>query len=356
MRISLAKGCIKEIFQKTDSVIALISERGVGKTSIFRQCAQEMGIDYMALYAAALEGPDFMGLPDKDREKGLTRYLAPQFLPTQQAVKEGIFRPEGLLILEEINRVPSDTVSVLYPLLLEKKINNHSLASGWKIGITMNPDTMNYSVGVLDDAMIDRFISIEIQTNLDDYVAYSLQNSPCDSVLAFLQANPDSLLITKNAADSTALSKAPTPRGWTRVQELMNKCNLERKVMMELVAGMIGSEVTMEYFSFLADLDFSIPPLVAILNDFASIKTDIEKLIQKKRMDILTLLVRKCVASFEDTPIQLQNLDLFTALLPDELCIVFFKLIADKRPEILETLSEKLSCFARVQNAIVSIL
>ena len=27
----------------------------------------------MGLYAAAMEGPDFMGLPDKDRDKGITR-------------------------------------------------------------------------------------------------------------------------------------------------------------------------------------------------------------------------------------------------------------------------------------------
>ena len=72
----------------------------------------------------------------------------------------------------------------------------------------MNPDTMNYSVGALDDAMIDRFISIEVQTNLDDYIAYSLEHGPNDSVLAYLQANPESLLITKSAANSTALQKS----------------------------------------------------------------------------------------------------------------------------------------------------
>ena len=129
----------------------------------------------MGLYAAALEGPDFMGLPDKDREKGITRYLAPQFLPTMQAVSEGIFPNKGLLVLEEINRVPSDTTSVLYPLLLERKINGHILAPGWKIGVTMNPDTMNYSVNSLDDAMLDRFVAIEVTANLEDYIEYSLE-------------------------------------------------------------------------------------------------------------------------------------------------------------------------------------
>ena len=78
MRISEAKECITELYKNTDSVVALVSERGVGKTSAFQQCADEMGIRYMGLYAAAMEGPDFMGLPDKDREKGITRYLAPQ--------------------------------------------------------------------------------------------------------------------------------------------------------------------------------------------------------------------------------------------------------------------------------------
>ena len=356
MRISLAKECIKELFRKTDCVIALVSERGVGKTSIFYQCAAEMGVDHLALYAAALEGPDFMGLPDKDREKGLTRYLAPQFLPTKQAVAEGLYRPEGLLVLEELNRVPSDTVSVLYPMLLERKINGHALAEGWRIGVTMNPDTMNYAVGVLDDAMIDRFISIELHTNLDDYTAYSLENEPCESVLAFLHASPESLLITRNAADSTALCKAPTPRGWTRVQELMNRCELDKRIMIELVSGIIGPEVAMEFFSYIADPEFSVPSTEMLLTDFSAVRAAVEWLIENRRMDVLTLLVRKCAAVFEHTPAHLKNLDAFTRLLPDELCILFFRLVAEKRPDDLDALSEGLDCFARIRKAIVSAL
>ncbi len=354
MKISLAKECIKEIFQKTNSVVALISERGVGKTSIFRQCAEEMGVDYMALYAAALEGPDFMGLPDKDREKGITRYLAPQFLPTQQAVNEGIFKSEGLLVLEEINRVPSDTVSVLYPLLLERKINNHALADGWRIGVTMNPDTMNYSVGALDDAMIDRFISIEVQTNLDDYIAYSLQHEPNDSVLAYLQANPESLLITKNAASSTALQKAPTPRGWTRVQELLNRCSLNRRIMLELISGIIGPEVAMEFFSHIDTPGFSVPSVSELLKDFTAVRSDIENLKRLKRADILMLLVRKCAAVVENKPDQITNLDQFLDCLPAELCVVFFRLLSDKRPALADVLPDQLKSFERVQKAILS--
>lgn len=248
MRISEAKMCIKELYLNTESVTALISERGVGKTSAYKQCAEELGIGYIGLYAAALEGPDFMGLPDKDREKGITRYLAPQFLPTIQAVKEGLYSEKGLLILEEINRVPSDTTSVLYPLLMERKINGHDLASGWRIGVTMNPDTLNYSVNSLDDAMLDRFVAIEVTADKDDYLEYSLGTYSNDDVLDFLQACPDMLLITKKSSDSAALSKSPTPRGWAKVQEILNSCKLDDKLMKQLIAGILGPETASAFY------------------------------------------------------------------------------------------------------------
>lgn len=82
MRISEAKRCIIELYKNTDCVTALISERGVGKTSAFQQCAQQLGIGYMGLYAAAMEGPDFMGLPDKDRKKALRAILRRSSCPS----------------------------------------------------------------------------------------------------------------------------------------------------------------------------------------------------------------------------------------------------------------------------------
>lgn len=44
MKISEAKECIKELSLNTGSVTALICERGVSKTSAYKQCADELGI------------------------------------------------------------------------------------------------------------------------------------------------------------------------------------------------------------------------------------------------------------------------------------------------------------------------
>lgn len=356
MKISEAKQCIKELYLHTESVSALISERGVGKTSAYKQCAQELDIAYMGLYAAALEGPDFMGLPDKDREKGITRYLAPQFLPTVQAVSEGLFQEKGLLVLEELNRVPSDTTSVLYPLLLERKVNGHSLAPGWKIGVTMNPDTMNYSVNSLDDAMIDRFISIEITANHDDYMDYSIKNNPNDDVLAFIEACPDMLLMVKTSADSTPLSKYPTPRGWTKVQELLNNCNLDNKLMMELISGILGPETTSSFYGFLKNKDFKIPQTQIILNQFDLAKPLILEIIEKNRIDILNLIIKKVIIEFELKEGHFININSFVECLPQELKILFFKLLGTKRPENFQEVVQNLSVFEDVSEKILQIM
>ncbi len=356
MKISEAKQCIKELYLNTESVSALISERGVGKTSAYQQCAAELGIGYMGLYAAALEGPDFMGLPDKDREAGITRYLAPQFLPTVQAVKEGLFEPKGILVLEEINRVPSDTTSVLYPLLLERKINGHSLAPGWKIGVTMNPDTMNYSVNSLDDAMLDRFVSMEVTADLEDYIEYSIMNNPNDDVLSFLQACPDMLLIVKKAADSTALSKSPTPRGWTKTQELMNNCNLSDKLMKQLIAGIIGPEAGASFFGFLKDRSFKIPSADRILKNFDEVKPDVMEVLGQNRLDVLSLIMKKLVLTFRNEEGHINNLNAFVNCLPEELGVLFFKLLAAKRPEEFMSLIQHFDAYNRISGKIFEML
>jgi len=356
MKINEAKECIKELYLNTTCVTALVSERGIGKSSAYQQCAKELGIGYINLYAAALEGPDFMGLPDKDKEHGITVYLAPQFLPTNQAIEKGLYPPKGIMVLEEINRVPSDTVSVLYPLLLEKKINGHDIADGWAIGVTMNPDTMNYMVNSLDDAMIDRFISIEITGDLDDYILYSLMNNPNDDVLAYLQACPDMLLVVKKAADSTALSKYPTPRGWTKVQEILNNCRLEEKLIRELIAGIIGTQASSSFYGYMRNREIKIPSTQQLLEDYSRVKEDIIKLISNKNMDILNYIIKKVVIGIADYTVHYYNVNEFLRDLPSELQILFLKYLTMQRKDICEKVMEHLENLESISDIMIDIM
>ncbi len=220
----------------------------------------------------------------------------------------------------------------------------------------MNPDTLNYSVNSLDDAMLDRFVAIEVTANLDDYIDYSIMNRPNDDVLDFLQACPEMLLAVRKSNDAMALSKAPTPRGWTKVQELMNNCNLEEKLMYEIIAGLIGPETTASFFGFIKNRDFKIPSTDSILNNFHEVKPLILEIIHKNRLDIINLMIKKVVTTFTLSEVHINNVNCFVETLPEELKILFFKYLAAKRESDFEKLSEEFKDFDRLEYKILEIM
>lgn len=353
MRLRDAKECIKELYKNTEIVTALVSERGVGKTSAYEQSAKELGIDYIALYAAALEGPDFMGLPAKDLEKGITRYLAPQFLPTKEAIAGGLHSEKGILVLEEINRVPSDTISVLYPLLLERTINGHELGEGWRIGVTMNPDTLNYMVNSLDDAMMDRFVMIEIEPNLEDYIAYSKEIGAHDAVLRFLEDNPDMLLYRQAPKSAGIMTKAPTPRGWTKVQEVLNQCRLPQDLETELITGIVGAIAAASFAGYIAGGNLSVPSAKEILTDYAEHQEKVRTLIADHEIPALTGLIERVIASLEQEPERVEQLDLFLGDLSNELGVFFYKTLSREREELLDYLSIHSERFEAISDVVL---
>lgn len=351
MHINEAKDCIKELYMNTSAITALVSERGVGKTSAYRQCAEELDIGYMPLYAAALEGPDFMGLPVKDLEMGVTRYLAPQFMPTKEAINAGLYPEKGLLILEEINRVPSDTVSVLYPLLLENRINGHELGDGWRIGVTLNPDTMNYLVNALDDAMLDRFISIDVEPSIDDYIDYSRNHKGNETVLNFLKDFPDMLLVT-NGASATA-SKSPTPRGWTKVQEVINFCRLPDHLLHELIAGIVGPIAAASLVGYMGKLTIAIPSAGGILTDYDSQRSKVLNILDKQQTPALIKVLDKVVALMEEEEQMVVMVDALLGDLPDELKMYFYKVLSRDRQDVFDYYGDRSLEFEHVSDMMI---
>jgi hypothetical protein len=204
--------------------------------------------------------------------------------------------------------------------------------------------------------MLDRFVSIEITADVNDYIEYSTRSQPNVDVLAYLAACPDMLLIVKKSADSTALTKSPTPRGWTQVQELLNNCKLNEKLLMELTAGILGPETAASFFGFLKNRNFKIPSTEKLLYDFEEVRPVVDDLLKKNRLDIMSLVIKKTVNSFKLTEINLKNLDAFIGCLPDELAVLFFKLLAIKRPEDFTGIAQHLECFDRVSDKMVDIL
>ncbi len=184
-------------------------------------------------------------------------------------------------MLEEINRVPSEPVSVLYPLR-SRKNKRHEWATAGP-SCYDEPGYDELSRHSLDDAMLDRFVSIWVDADLEDYLAYSQETGPDEDVLAFLRACPDMLLVTKKAADSTALYKSPTPRGWTKVQELRRSCAVGERLMRELIAGVVGPQAAAAFYGFLQDRGPAVPAARTVLECYEDARDGVRALVRQQR-------------------------------------------------------------------------
>ena len=98
----------------------LRSPHGIGKSTIFKETASEMGIECRTLDLSLMEPVDLSGLPSIINNQ--TQYAPPSILPS-----EG----KGFLLLEELNRATTLTRAPALNLLTNRCLNEYELPSGW---------------------------------------------------------------------------------------------------------------------------------------------------------------------------------------------------------------------------------
>jgi hypothetical protein len=164
------------------------------------------------------------------------------------------------------------------------------------------------------------------------------------------------LLTVKKAADSTATAKSPTPRGWTRVQELLNNCSLPKKLMQELVSGILGPETAASFFGYLKNREYAIPSAAAMLADYETVREGMARLVAYGRLDILCLVLKKAVNLLNGSAAQGKNLDKMLAALPEEFQLMFFKALAEGRPELFMEIAQQTDAMNTLSDRIFSLI
>jgi len=247
--------------------------------------------------------------------------------------------------------VPSDTISVLYPLLLENKINGHELVQGWRIGVTMNPDTMNYLVNALDDAMLDRFISIEVQPSVEDYSQYSEGHHGNPTVLQFLKEFPDMLLMTSRTDGNG--SKSPTPRGWTKVQEILNMTTLPDHMLHELISGVVGPIAAASFVGYMGKVTIALPSAKGILTDYNGQRPKVIEIIRNNQTPAMTKVLDRVIGLLEESNSMVETVDLLLNDLPDELQMYFYKVLSRDRQDVFDYYGDRSLVFEHVSDQMI---
>lgn len=212
---------------------------GVGKSQVVAQVAAENDLELIDVRAVLLDPVDLRGLPHINGE-GKAHWAIPSFLPSDPDSK-------GILFLDELNAAPLLVQAACYQLILDRKLGEYELPKGWSVVAAGNRETDKAVTFRMSSALANRFIHLNFDVDLEDWVTWALSADIEIEVVAFIRFRPALL----HQFDPLKNEKTfPSPRTWEYTSDILKTKPLS-SIEFELIAGIIGEPAAAEFMGFM---------------------------------------------------------------------------------------------------------
>ena len=243
----------------TGEVPLLIGESGIGKTSLAKELSRINNYHLVTIDGNLLKEGEIGGLPMVEKKeilfkgdlvkRSVTKYATHvKLMEIDDHIEKG---EKVLLFIDELNRCEHAVQQELMNLILNREINGYKLNEDVYILAAMNPsnkydnyEDSDYQVIEMDPAQEDRFVWIDISSNLKEWMSWAMG----DGNIQYFHT-PNSLETIK-----------ATPRSWERVSKayrvyLANKKNFSKEILYNALKGNVGSTIAQEFIAYISNLN-----------------------------------------------------------------------------------------------------
>ena len=341
--------------------VLMIGKHGVGKSQLVRRIARARHAELVAEGLISKDMPvhdsakqdgsskvdcflidmrlsqqsegDMIGLPELSG--GVTRFCPPEWFMAA-------CREPRVLFFDEINRATPEVMQAAFQIVLDYQLNGFKLHPETRVFAAINPDSGNYSVNAMDDALLDRFAVIELEPTFEDWYTWATDPEGGDllpSVAHFVKANPDFLDPPANADPGRVY---PSRRSWELLDRGLRHANLENctddnTLLFSMAVSRVGVEAAVAFQAFVKQLEAD-PEADEILNKWnKKMQARIERMGVEK-YNIITDKIGAWVKENTITKKQATNLAKLMELMPGEHVINLWDRIAGTgNPEVAKT-------------------
>jgi hypothetical protein len=239
---------------------------GVGKSQMVAHVAERHGVQVIDIRLSQMEPSDLRGIPFRIEDR--VEWAVPALLPNGE--RHG---PAGILFLDEITSAPPAVSAAAYQLILDRRLGDYQVPDGWAIFAAGNRQGDRGVTYSMPAPLANRFSHFEVDTHLDDWVAWAYANGIDERVIAFLRFRPELLFDFDPAHNPVAF---PSPRSWEFAHRALRKFEHDGHLLQGTMQACVGPAAGIEVTTFVNRLD-QMPDLDAICaGTEASVPTEID--------------------------------------------------------------------------------
>lgn len=214
-----------------------IGEGGIGKSSVIRDTAAEVGCEYRSWHHGATIEEDNHGVQYRDGD--ITRWSVPEHLESIFDLKG----KKGLMFIDEIYSGQTMGHQNFVRMLIDRQFHNRKIDPGWVIIGATNPENSDYmSVRSVDLALSQRMLVYEIDPSNEELLEYWHLHMP-EPVRGFIKHY--------HFSGNLTFVKAMSPRNWMKLARAIER-RLQAGFSIEQVSELMLSNATPELSASLA--------------------------------------------------------------------------------------------------------
>jgi hypothetical protein len=237
----------------THTPVMLWGPPGVGKSQMVVQVADRHRVPVVDIRLSQMEPSDLRGIPFRVEDH--VEWAVPAMLPDAERHAE-----HGILFLDEITSAPPSVSAAAYQLILDRRLGAYEVPPGWAIFAAGNRQGDRGVTYSMPAPLANRFSHFEVETHLDDWVAWAYENGIDECIIGFLRFRPELLFDFDPAHNPVAF---PSPRSWEFAHRALQKFADKPALLSGTLQACVGPSAGIELKAFVDNLE-RMPDLDAI--------------------------------------------------------------------------------------------
>jgi len=261
---------------------------------------------------------DIGGLPRENKTNSTMERLPPSWFAHTLRTDLPDY---GILLLDELPSAPPSVQNAAYQITLDKVIDDYKLKDGWAVFGAGNRLSDGGQFFKMAKALANRMCHIDVESNLDSWVDWAIDNNMEHSLLAFVRFRPELLNEFEASVKEKRASLAfSTERVWEKVNDfLVNNPLVDGVSTLAILGGLLSPGTAAEYIGF-RKVWHNMPSVQQILIDPASAPLPEDAATQYA---VCTALA--AATTVTNIPQMFAYVDRFTAMGRAELALLFVK-------------------------------